>query len=122
MVDDGYKDDAKEKLGGHKPAGPLRGGKYSIFEGGTRVPLVVRWLGRVKPGVSDALICQVDFSATFAALTGQMYEAKSFARQPECFARAPRRFALPAAPRSSSTPADLRSGRARGSSYPGARR
>jgi arylsulfatase A-like enzyme len=55
-VDDGYKDDAKEKLGDHKPAGPWRGGKYSILEGGTRVPFIVRWLGRVKPGVSDALI------------------------------------------------------------------
>jgi len=77
VVDDGYKDDAKEKLGNHKPAGPLRGGKYSIFEGGTRVPFVVRWPGRVKPGVSDALICQVDFPATFAALTGQVFEAKT---------------------------------------------
>lgn len=71
VVDDGYKDQAVEKLGTHKPAGPFRGGKYSIFEGGTRVPFVVRWPGRVKPGVSDALICQVDFLASFAALTGQ---------------------------------------------------
>jgi arylsulfatase A-like enzyme len=77
VVDDGYKDDAKEKLGDHKPAGPLRGGKYSIFEGGTRVPFVVRWPGRVKPGVSDALICQVDFTATFAALAGQKFDAKT---------------------------------------------
>ena len=71
VVDDGYKDEAVEKLGGHKPAGPLRGGKYSTFEGGTRVPFIVRWPGRVKPGVSDALVCQVDFLASFAALTGQ---------------------------------------------------
>ncbi len=77
VVDDGYKDDAKEKLGDHKPAGPLRGGKYSIFEGGTRVPLVVRWPGRVKPGVSDALVSQVDFPATFAALTGQKFDNKT---------------------------------------------
>jgi len=77
VVDDGYKDGAKEKLGGHRPAGPLRGGKYSILEGGTRVPLVVRWPRRVKPGVSDALICQVDFPATFAALTGQRFEVKT---------------------------------------------
>jgi arylsulfatase A-like enzyme len=40
-VDDGYKDDAVEKLGSHTPAGPLRGGKYSNFEAGTRVPFVV---------------------------------------------------------------------------------
>ncbi len=77
VVDDGYQDEAREKLGGHKPAGPWRGGKYSIFEGGTRVPFIVRWPGRVKPGVSDALVCQVDFPATFAALTGQRFEAKS---------------------------------------------
>lgn len=71
VVQDGYRDGALEKLGDHKPAGPLRGGKYSIFEGGTRIPLVVRWPGRVKPGVTDALVCQVDFLASFAALTGQ---------------------------------------------------
>jgi arylsulfatase A-like enzyme len=60
-----------EKLGGHRPTGPLRGGKYSAFDGGTRVPMIVRWPGRVKPGVSDALVDQVDFLASFAALTGQ---------------------------------------------------
>jgi arylsulfatase A-like enzyme len=71
VLDDGYKDDANEKLGAHKPAGPLRGGKYSLFEGGTRVPFVVRWPGRVKPGVSGALVSQVDLSATVASLVGQ---------------------------------------------------
>jgi arylsulfatase A-like enzyme len=71
VLDDGYKDDANEKLGNHKPAGPLRGGKYSLFEGGTRVPFIVRWPGRVKPGESDALMSQVDFPMTMAALTGQ---------------------------------------------------
>ena len=34
VIDDGYRDDAVEKLGGHTPAGPFRGGKYSTFEGG----------------------------------------------------------------------------------------
>lgn len=71
VVDDGYKDDAVEKLGNHKPAGPLRGGKYSNFEGGTRVPLIVRWPGRIKPGVSAALVSQIDFLASFAAFTNQ---------------------------------------------------
>ncbi len=71
VVDDGYKDEAVEKLGNHKPAVPWRGGKYSIFEGGTRVPFIVHWPGRVKPGVSDALVCQVDFHASFAELVGQ---------------------------------------------------
>ncbi len=71
VVDDGYKDEAVEKLNGHRPAGPLRGGKYSAFDGGTRVPFLVRWPARVKPGQSDALVSQVDFMATLAALTGQ---------------------------------------------------
>lgn len=71
VVHDGYDDDAVEKLDGHKPAGPWRGGKYSIFEGGTRVPFVVRWPATVEPGTSEALVSQVDFVASFAALTGQ---------------------------------------------------
>jgi arylsulfatase A-like enzyme len=71
VIDDGYRDDAVAKLGSHKPAGPFRGGKYSTFEGGTRVPFIVRWLGHVKPGVSDALVSHVDLLASFAALTSQ---------------------------------------------------
>ena len=71
VVDDGYQDEAVQKLGSHHPAGPLRGGKYSAFEAGTRVPFIVRWPAKVKPGVSPALVCQVDFPASFAALTGQ---------------------------------------------------
>lgn len=74
VADDGYKDGALEKMGDHKPAGPWRGGKYTAFEGGTRVPLVVHWPGKVKPGVSEALVCQVDLLASFAALTGQPLE------------------------------------------------
>ena len=71
VVDDGYQDEAVAKLGSHRPAGPFRGGKYSNFEGGTRVPFLVRWPGRVKRGVSDALMSQVDLLASFAAFTGQ---------------------------------------------------
>ena len=71
VVDDGYKDQAVEKLGDHRPAGPLRGGKYSAYEAGTRVPFIVRWPARVKPGVSDALVSQIDLLASFAALTKQ---------------------------------------------------
>ena len=71
VVDDGYKDDAVAKLGTHKPGGPYRGGKYSNFEAGTRVPFLVRWPGQVKPGLSDSLVSQVDLLASFAALTGQ---------------------------------------------------
>ena len=71
VVDDGYYDESVQKLGDHRPAGPLRGGKYSRFEGGTRMPTLVRWPGHVKPGVSHAVICQVDFLASLAALTGR---------------------------------------------------
>ena len=77
VVDDGYRDGAVRDLHGHRPAGQLRGGKYSIFEGGTRVPFIVRWPGRVKPGVSDALVCQIDFLASFAELAGQPAPGKS---------------------------------------------
>lgn len=71
VIDDGYKDDAVEKLGAHKPAGPFRGGKYSNFEAGTRVPFIVRWPARIKPNTqSKALFGQLDLVATLAALTG----------------------------------------------------
>jgi arylsulfatase A-like enzyme len=71
VVDDGYRDEAVEKLGDHKPAGPLRGGKYSNFDGGTRVPMMLRWPGHVKPDtVSPALVGHVDFFASLADLTG----------------------------------------------------
>lgn len=71
VVDDGYHDGAVEALGDHRPAGPFRGGKYSMFEGGTRVPLIASWPGRIRPRRSDALMCQVDFLASLAALTGR---------------------------------------------------
>jgi arylsulfatase A-like enzyme len=73
VVDDGYRDDAVIKLGGHRPAGPLRGGKYSAFEGGTRVPFLVRWPARVKPAVSNALVCQIDLLASLASLVGRKF-------------------------------------------------
>ena len=69
VLNDGYKDDAVEKLGKHTPAGPYRGGKYSVFEGGTRTPFITRWTGRIKPGVSDEMVCTIDFAASMAALT-----------------------------------------------------
>jgi arylsulfatase A-like enzyme len=71
VLDDGYKDFANEKLGDHTPGGPWRGGKYSLFEGATRMPFIVRWPGRVKAGVSDAIVSQVDFCASLGALAGQ---------------------------------------------------
>jgi len=70
VLNDGYYDDAVEKLGNHTPAGTLRGGKYSLFEAGTRVPFMVYWKGKIQPQVSDALVCQVDFLSSLASLTG----------------------------------------------------
>ncbi len=71
VLDDGYQDGAVTQLGQHKPAGPYRGGKYTIYEGGTRTPFICRWPGEIKPGVSDKLVCTIDLAASMAALTGQ---------------------------------------------------
>ncbi|QOV92171.1 sulfatase [Humisphaera borealis] len=50
---------------------PLRGGKGSPWEGGTRVPLIVRWTGVIKPGVTDATpVISYDFFNTLLDLTG----------------------------------------------------
>ncbi|MBS1669250.1 MAG: arylsulfatase [Bacteroidetes bacterium] len=72
VLNDGYLDQAVELVGDHKPAGPLRGGKYSIFEGGTRIPFIVKWPGHVKPStVTHASISQVDLFASLNRLVGQ---------------------------------------------------
>ncbi|MCC5937181.1 MAG: arylsulfatase [Lunatimonas sp.] len=70
VLNDGYYDDAVELLGDHTPAGPLRGGKYSLFEAGTRVPFTAYWKGTIVPKVSDAMITQIDLLTSLAQLTG----------------------------------------------------
>lgn len=77
VYDDGYHDgttvltSTKESDRGHDGSGPYRGGKYQIYEGGTRVPTIIRWPGKVKAGaISKALVNQIDFMASFAALLG----------------------------------------------------
>jgi arylsulfatase A-like enzyme len=70
-LNDGYYDDAVEKLGNHKPNGPLRGGKYSLLEAGTRVPFFIYWKGSIYPSISDAMVCQMDLLASIAALVGE---------------------------------------------------
>lgn len=70
VLNDGYYDNAVEKLGKHTPSGPLKGGKYSLFEAGTRVPFIVNWRGKLKPAVSDALVCQIDLFSSLASLVG----------------------------------------------------
>ena len=74
VYDDGYEDGStvrkstKEADQGHDGSGPYRGGKYQIYEGGTRVPFIVRWPKMIKPSVSSALVSQIDLIASFAKL------------------------------------------------------
>ena len=79
VLDDGYADEAvaKARAKKHLPAGTLRGGKYSLFEAGTRVPFVVWQPGVVKPGVSDVPVAQLDCYASFAHLVGGKVPAGS---------------------------------------------
>jgi arylsulfatase A-like enzyme len=69
-VFDGYFDGSVEALGDHHPAGKLHGGKYLAFEGGCRIPLLVRWPGTVKPGTSDQMISLVDLLPSLAKIAG----------------------------------------------------
>ena len=73
VYDDGYMDgstvrkSSEESDHGHDGSGIYRGGKYQPYEGGTRVPFILRWPAKVAPGtVSDALVTQLDFLSTFA--------------------------------------------------------
>ncbi|MCH7228460.1 sulfatase-like hydrolase/transferase [Haloferula sp. A504] len=75
-IDGGYLDGCETKGSGgvdrgHRAAGPFRGGKYKIHEGGTRVPFIVRWPERVRPGVSGALFSQADLLGSLAQLLGR---------------------------------------------------
>jgi len=71
ILNDGYADQAGELLGDHQPGGPYKGGKYSAYEAGTRMPTIVYWPGKVKPGKSSALLSQVDLYASLARLAGE---------------------------------------------------
>ena len=53
---------------GHYPSYIYRGHKADLFDGGHRIPCVVRWPARVKPHVVDQTVCLTDFFATFAAV------------------------------------------------------
>ena len=57
---------------GHNPSYHFRGHKADIFDGGHRIPFIVRWPGRVVPGgSSDQLICLSDLFATCADILGK---------------------------------------------------
>lgn len=68
VLDDGYKDFAKELVGNHQPTGGLRGGKYSLFDAGTHVPFLAYWHSQIMPAKSEALISQLDILASLAKL------------------------------------------------------
>lgn len=70
VLNDGYDDEAVERLGSHKPAGQYRGGKYSAYEAGTRMPTIIKWPDVVKGGISNALVSQIDLYATIADIVG----------------------------------------------------
>jgi arylsulfatase A len=70
VLDDGYADKSVEMLGDHQPAGIYKGGKYSAFEGGTRVPTITYWPSKIKPGVSNALFSQIDIYHSLSKLAG----------------------------------------------------
>jgi arylsulfatase A-like enzyme len=86
VLDDGYADGAVKDLNGHRPAGPLRGGKVSIYEGGTRVPFIASWPKQIKPGVSGALMSQVDLTASLAAIVESPLADKDRADGQDCSA------------------------------------
>ena len=68
VMDDGYVDEALEKLGDHDASGPFRGGKYSVYEGGTRTPFITSWQGRIPAGESEAIVSTIDLAASLASL------------------------------------------------------
>lgn len=70
VLDDGYKDGAITQLGGHAPAGPYSGGKYSVYEGGTRTPFITSWPGEIPSGTSEKIVCTIDLATSFAKLVG----------------------------------------------------
>lgn len=71
VIDDGYQDEAFEKLNGHTPMGIYRGGKYSAYEAGTRVPFIIRWPAGIKPCKQQSLFSQIDVYASLAKLLSQ---------------------------------------------------
>ncbi|MCX2575446.1 sulfatase family protein [Pedobacter sandarakinus] len=79
VLDDGYEDGAASLVGNHTPAGIYRGGKYSAYEGGSRMPTITRWPLRIKNGHSSAVINQVDLFASLAKLVGSSFASKEVA-------------------------------------------
>lgn len=72
--DDGYADGTTivrsegENDRGHDASGIYRGGKFQIYEGGTRVPFIIKWPANIQSGKSDALVSQIDLIGSFSEL------------------------------------------------------
>lgn len=78
VMDDGYQDEALEKLGDHKAGGIFKGGKYSVYEGGTRTPFITNWPGEIPAGESEQIVCTIDLATSIASLTGTEIPADAF--------------------------------------------
>lgn len=71
VIDDGYCDQSVELLGNHRPWGNYRGTKYSAYEAGTRVPMIVRYPHHTKEGtVSNSLISHIDIFRSLCKISG----------------------------------------------------
>lgn len=76
VLDDGYVDKSIELVGNHNPFGELRGGKYSTYEAGTRIPFIISWKGTISKQISEAQISQVDFLGSISELLKVDYDQK----------------------------------------------
>ena len=68
VLNDGYIDNSEDH--DHNPMGPFRGGKYSLFQAGTRVPFISYWKDKINPAISNAVISQIDLLSSLAKLVG----------------------------------------------------
>ena len=69
MIKEGYDDGALENINGHNPFGNLWGEKYSLYEGGTRVPFICSWPQKIrKPFKQEQPFSYIDMLATFAGI------------------------------------------------------
>jgi len=75
VLNDGYFDNAVEMIGDHNPSGGLRGGKYSLFEAGTRVPFITYWKGKINSGVSNEIISQLDLFNSISEIVDSKFKS-----------------------------------------------
>lgn len=73
VIDDGYQDQALEMLNGHTPMGIYRGGKYSAYEAGTRIPFIIRWPAGIKPSKQQALFHKLTFMPLLPPYWNNLY-------------------------------------------------